>query len=118
MRDSLQQSGKKSGQEDASQAEQNKRRKRERNSEDECCTKKQKRPPPTCQNPLSVATNNFFTPLRDLPVANAEMGGEGNSTKTPGTNDSAGKDRPPPVVLISEASLLSLQRVLKGVLSG
>jgi hypothetical protein len=32
--------------------------------------------------------NNFFVPLRDLPMENVETGSEGNSTKTPGTNES------------------------------
>jgi hypothetical protein len=71
---------------------------RETNSGYERCIKKQKRPPPTYQNPRSAATNNFFAPLRDLPVENAETSSEGNSTKTPGANEST-----PPVVLSSEA---------------
>jgi hypothetical protein len=37
-----------------------------------------------------VATNNFFAPLRDLPKKNAEMGSEGNSNESPGTNESTG----------------------------
>jgi hypothetical protein len=75
------------GQEDASQAEQNKHQKKDRNSEAECCTRKQKRPPPTYQNPWLMATNNFFAPLRDLPVLDSETSSEGNSTRTPETND-------------------------------
>jgi hypothetical protein len=79
------------GQDDVSQAEQNKRRKGDRNSEGKYCTKKQKRPPPTYQNPQLVATNTLFAPLRDLPMENVEIGSEGNSTKTPGTNESTEK---------------------------
>jgi hypothetical protein len=117
MNNSLKPSSKKSGQEDASQAEQNKRRKRERNYQDECCTKKQKRPPPTYQNPRPVATNNFFVPFTDLPKENVETGSEGNSTKTPETNESPGNGRPPPIVLTSEANTISLQRELRIVVS-
>jgi hypothetical protein len=96
MRDSTQPSSMELGQEDVSQAEQNKRRKRDRNSEDELCTKKQNRPLSTNQNPRPVATNNIFAPLRDLHVENGEPGSEGNSTKTPGTNESQVKCRLPP----------------------
>jgi hypothetical protein len=87
MRGSLQPSSTESGQKDVSQAEQNKCHKR--NFEDECCTKNNNRPPPTYQNPRPVATNNFFVPLRDLPMENKEMGNKGNSTKTLGTNEKA-----------------------------
>jgi hypothetical protein len=93
LRDSLQPSSKETGEEDAAQAEQNKRRKRDKISEHEYCTRKQKRPPPTYKNPRSVATNDFFAPLRDLPMENAERGSERNSTKTPGINVSTGKGR-------------------------
>jgi hypothetical protein len=75
-----------SGQEDVSQVEQNKCRNGNRNTEDECYTKKQKGPPPSYQHPWLVATNNFFASLSD-----AEMGSEGNSTKTHGTNESMAK---------------------------
>jgi hypothetical protein len=81
-----------------------------------CCTKKQKSPPPTYQNPQPVATNNFLAPLRDLPMENAETSSERNSTKTCGTNESTGISRPPPIVLSSEAKLISLHRELKSVL--
>jgi hypothetical protein len=115
---SLQSSSKESGQQDASQAEQNKCRKRDRNSEDECCTKKLKRPPPTYQNPRPVATNNFFAPLGDLPMENAEPSSEGNYIKTPEKNDSMGKSRPPSIVLTSEANLNSLKKERKIVVRG
>jgi hypothetical protein len=62
--------------------------------------------------------NNFFTPLRDLPVENAMTGKEGNSIKTLGTNESPGKSCPPPIILTLEANLISLQRELKSVMSG
>jgi hypothetical protein len=42
---------------------------------------------------------------------------EGNSTKTPGTSESTGEGRPPPVVITSEANLISLQRELRSVVS-
>jgi hypothetical protein len=87
-------------------------------SEDVCCTKKKKRPPPAHPNARPVATNNFFAPLRDLPMENADTGSEGNSTERPGTNGSPGKGRTSPVVLTSEANLISLQRELKSVVSG
>jgi hypothetical protein len=51
-------------------------------------------------------------------MENVEMGIEGNSTKTPGTNESLGIGRPPPIILTSEANLISLQRGLKSVMSG
>jgi hypothetical protein len=79
---------------------------------------KQKWPPPTYQNPWPVAKNNFIMPLRDLPVENAEMGSEGNSIETPGTDERMGKGRPPPIVLTLEANLFCLQRELKSVMSG
>jgi hypothetical protein len=41
-----------------------------------------------------------------------------NSTKTPRTNDSLDKGRPPLIILSSEANLISLQRELKSVVSG
>jgi hypothetical protein len=72
MRDSFQWSSKESGEQVASQAEKNKLRKRDRNYEDECCTKIQKRPSTTYQNPRPVVMNNFFAPLRDLRMENAE----------------------------------------------
>jgi hypothetical protein len=112
MRGSLQASSMGSGQEDVSQAQE------DRNPEHERCIKKYKRPPPTHQNPRSVTTNNFFAPLGDLPMENAETASEGNSTKTPGTNDSPGKGRLPPTVLTSEANLINLQRELKTVVTG
>jgi hypothetical protein len=68
-----------------------KSRKRERKSEDECCMKKQKRSPATYQNPRPVATNNFFAPLTDLHMENAERSSEGNSTKMPEIRESPGK---------------------------
>jgi hypothetical protein len=40
-------------------------------------------------------------------MENAETGSEGNSTKTPGTNESTGKGKPTPNALTSEASLNS-----------
>jgi hypothetical protein len=96
MGDSLQSGSKESGQQDASQAEQNKCRKRDRESEDECCTKKLKSTPQPYQNPRPVAKNNFFAPLGDLRMKNAEPSREGNSTKIPVTNESLGKGRPSP----------------------
>jgi hypothetical protein len=65
-----------------------------------------------------VATNKFFAPLRDLPMENGETGSEENPTKTPGTNESTDKSRPPPTVLTSEANIISLQRELKSVVGG
>jgi hypothetical protein len=97
------------GQVDASQAEENKHQKKDKNSEAQSCTKKQKRPPPTYQNLRPMATNNFFAPLRDLPVEDAETGGEGNSTRTPGTNESTGEGRSP-LILTSDANLIILRR--------
>jgi hypothetical protein len=64
-----------------------------------------------------VATNNFFAPLRDFSMKNAKTGKEGNSIKTPGTNESLGKGRPSPIILTSEANLNSLQREIKRVVS-
>jgi hypothetical protein len=66
-----------------------------------------------------VATNNFFAALRDLPMANVDTCGEGNSTKTPGTNESTGEGLPPPSVLLltSEVNLISLQRELRNAVS-
>jgi hypothetical protein len=68
--------------------------------------------------PLQLIKTHFFAPLKDLLTENAETGSEGNSTKTPGTNETTGKGRPPPIVLTSEANLISLQRELKSVVSG
>jgi hypothetical protein len=53
-----------------------------------------------------------------LPMGNAEICSEGNSTKTPGTNESTSKHRPPPILLTSEANLISLQKELKSVVRG
>jgi hypothetical protein len=55
---------------------------KKRITEDECCAKKQKWLPSTYQNPWPVPKNNFFAPLRDLSMENAEMGSEGNSPET------------------------------------
>jgi hypothetical protein len=43
----------------------------------------------------------------------AETGSERKSTKTPGTTECTGKGKPPPIILTSEANLISLQRELK-----
>jgi hypothetical protein len=118
-RDSLHPSSIQSGQVDASQAEQNKRRKRNKNFEDECCMKKKnKTPPPTYQNTLPVATNNFFAPLRDLAMENAQMGNERNFTKTPGTNECPDKCRLSLIELTLQANIFSPQRELKRVVIG
>jgi hypothetical protein len=37
---------------------------------------------------ITQSTNNFLAPIRDLLMESEETGSEGNSTKTPGTNDS------------------------------
>jgi hypothetical protein len=50
-------------------------------------------------------------------MENEETATEENSTKTPGTNESTGKGRSPPIVLTSEANLISLQRELKNIVS-
>jgi hypothetical protein len=91
---------------------------RDGNSKDECCTKEPKQPPPIYQHPWPVATNNFFAPLSNLPMENAETGSERNSTKTPGSNESTGKGGPPPIILTLEVNFISLQRELKNVVSG
>jgi hypothetical protein len=88
------------------------------NSEVECCTRKQKRPPPTYRNPWPMVTNNFFAPLRDFPKKNQNMGSEGNSTKTPKTNDGTGKGSSPPIILTWETKLINLQREIRSVVSG
>jgi hypothetical protein len=62
--------------------------------------------------------NNFFVPLRDLPMENAEMGSERNSAETPGTKESAGKGTSSLIVLTLEANLINPQRELKSVING
>jgi hypothetical protein len=65
-----------------------------------------------------MATNNFFASLRDLLLENEKTGSAENFTKALGTNESAGKGRSAPIVLISEANLISLQREQKCIVSG
>jgi hypothetical protein len=65
MRDGLQPSSKESGEEDASQAEQSKRREEKGNSAG-------RNRIGHFQITRPVAMNNSFTPLRDLPMENAE----------------------------------------------
>jgi hypothetical protein len=50
-------------------------------------------------------------------MENVEAISEGNSTKSPGTNENTSKVMPPPTVLTSEANLICLQSELKSVLS-
>jgi hypothetical protein len=54
-----------------------------------------------------------ITSSRHSEIYPAETGGEGKSTKTPGTNESTGRGRPPPIALISEANVISLRRELQ-----
>jgi hypothetical protein len=51
-------------------------------------------------------------------MENVEMGSEGNSTKTRRTNESLGKGRPHPIIVISQANLISLWRGLESFVSG
>jgi hypothetical protein len=80
--------------------------------------RKQKRPPPAYRNPRPEATNNYFAPLRDLPMANTEPGSEENFSKIRETNESSRKDTPTLIILTSEPNLVSLQRELTLAVSG
>jgi hypothetical protein len=85
MKDSLQPSSMKSGQEDASQAD--KGRKRDRTLKMSAARTEEAI---SNLNLRAVTTNNFFAPLRDLPMENGETSSDGNSTKTPETTDRTG----------------------------
>jgi hypothetical protein len=61
--------------------------------------------------------NNFFAPLRDLPMEVAEPGSERNCTKTPERNESPSNAMPTPIALTSEANLISLPRELERAVS-
>jgi hypothetical protein len=54
-----------------------------------------------------------ITSLRHSEIYLAKTGSEGKPTETPVTNESTGKGRPPPIIITSEAKLISLQRELK-----
>jgi hypothetical protein len=62
---------------------------------------------------LQLTKTHFFTPLKGFTTENAETSNEGNSTETPGKSESLGKGRPSPIVLTSEANLISFQRKAK-----
>jgi hypothetical protein len=51
-------------------------------------------------------------------MGNMETGREESSTETPGTSDSPGKGRPPPIALTSDANLISFHRELNCVVNG
>jgi hypothetical protein len=53
-----------------------------------------------------VAIKNFFTPLRVVAMEGAEVSDEASFS------ENIDKARPPPIVLTSEANLLSLQKDL------
>jgi hypothetical protein len=58
-----------------------------------------------------MANKNFFAPLRTVPKEGAEVSDEASSSEY------IDKGRPPPIVLTSEANLLSLQKDLKTVVT-
>jgi hypothetical protein len=64
------------------------------------------------QKPRPVAIKNFFAPLRAVPMEGAKVSDETLSS------ENIDKGRPPPIVLTSEAKLLSLQKDLKTVVIG
>jgi hypothetical protein len=61
---------------------------------------------------VTVATKNFFVPLRTTNMDTDAPVTESKSTKAEATGKS---DRPPPVTLTSAANLIQLQKQLKGV---
>jgi hypothetical protein len=71
----------------------------------------------TSNIPKHTATNNFFAPLRDLPVANAEMASNGNPLKHLEQMRVCAKGRPPLIIITPKANLISLQRELKSAVS-
>jgi hypothetical protein len=64
-----------------------------------------------------VVRRNFFMPLKAVPMDGAEPSSEGSSS-TSEANESLDKGRPTPIVLTSEANLLSVQKELKTVVAG
>jgi hypothetical protein len=96
----------------------NKRRKRNSDPDDGSSISKREatekcRPLPVYQKPRSVVRNNFFDPLRAVPLVGAEVCGE-----TPSSDNNLDKGRPLPIVKISVVNLLSLQKDLKAVPTG
>jgi hypothetical protein len=94
-----------------------KRRKRNGESDDGSSTGKRKatdksRPLSVYQKSRPVAIKNFFTPLRAVPMEGAEVSDEASYS------ENTDKGRPPPIVLTSEANLLSPQKDLKTVVTG
>jgi hypothetical protein len=94
-----------------------KRRKRYSDSDDGSSTGKREvtdksRPLPVYQKPRPGAINNFFAPLRAVPMKGAEVSDEASSS------ENIDKGRPTPIVLTSEANILSLQKDLKTAVTG
>jgi hypothetical protein len=105
-------------QEKEEEAPHSRRRKRNSNHDDGSSNRKMQgtdksRPLPLYQKPRPVVTKNFFAPLRAAPMEGAEVCDERSSS-----NDNPDKGRPPPLVLSSEANILSLQKDLKTVVTG
>jgi hypothetical protein len=71
------------------------------------------RPLTVYQKPRPVATKNFFTPLRAVPMEGAKVCGE-----TPSSDNNLDKGRPTPIVLTFEVKIVSLQKDLKAVATG
>jgi hypothetical protein len=94
-----------------------KRRKRNNNSADGSSTGKgeatdKSRPLSAYQKPRPVATKNFYAPLRAVPMEVAEVSDEASSS------ENTDNGRPHPIVLTSEANLLSHQKNLRTVVNG
>jgi hypothetical protein len=114
LEDSLLQECDKGSEEDVPRS---KRRKRNSDSDDSSSTSKREtmdksRPLPDYQKLQPVVNKNPFTPLRAVSMDGTEASDEGQSS------DNIDKGRPTPIVLTSEANLLSLQKDLKTVVTG
>jgi hypothetical protein len=95
-----------------------KRRKRNNDSDNGSSISKREatekcRPLPVYQKPRPVVTQNFFAPLRTVPMEGAEV-----CEETPSLDNNLEKGRPPPIVLTTEVNLPSLQKDLKAVVTG
>jgi hypothetical protein len=64
-----------------------------------------------------VVKSYFFEPLWNLRMVTAGQSGEISSTDSE-TNESLDKDRPSPILLISEETLISFQTELKIIVTG
>jgi hypothetical protein len=100
---------------------QSRSRKQDREYEDNSSVNKKEvpensRPLPLYQNSRSVASRNFIASMRTIAMKGAEPSSEGSSS-TPHAKESLDKDSPSPIILTTEANLISLQKQIKSVVN-